>query len=88
MLQQPLEQEPAWRAAPGGTFIRDNGPALPAHPPSAYARGFEDGAYALAAKLNRMLVEGTTADFVELLGRYQAGIERPTHRWSREPKRN
>lgn len=89
-VHTPLAPEPRW--TPDGTasakfYRRTDGPSI-SDPPRAHARGFEEGAYALAHVLNEALARNDTESLVAILSAYRAGLAHPAAGWHNEPVRS
>jgi len=88
-MRTPIKPEPDWRTIDDGRTYFDNaGSKRLSHLPSAYAAGFEDGAFALAERLWEMAVASDHQKLVETLHEYHAGRARPVAGWKHAPARN
>ena len=88
-MRIPIKQEPEWRTIDDGrTYFDDRGNKRLSHLPSAYAQGFEDGAFALAEHLWQMALSGSNEELVKTLHEYHVGRARPVAEWKHQPARN
>lgn len=91
---EPLKPAPRWVYTSGAGWHDSSALVTSSRieSPHSYVHGFEDGAYALARRLNEMLDEGegAAASFVQIvrvLGAYRSGLAHPVRGWEHEPKR-
>ncbi len=101
-MNEPLAPDPRWRRAQDNAsypWQTDTGSTSIHSPPQAYAQGFENGAYALANHLIRLLrksdgsitgesVRLGTREMIALLTEYNRGNAHPARGWEHEPKRS
>jgi hypothetical protein len=86
---EPLKPDPKWVRINNAPYTSENHTADGSldSPPRAYAQGFEDGAYALAAVLFEAMKENDLAAPLKLLLDYQSGRARPARGWIGESAR-
>lgn len=82
-----LKPEPVWMPHAGGKYYRTDGPSLHSLP-AAHALGFEEGAYALADKLNELVEANNLPELVAHLYSYRNRNARPALGWHNEPPRS
>lgn len=80
--------DPNWRQVNSPNWISDNHGGSLSNPPSAYALGFEDGAYALAEKIFDFHRAGDVQGAINLLLKYNSRTAHPSRGWKDEPKRS
>lgn len=72
----------------GRTYFDNAGSKRLSHLPSAYATGFEDGAFALAERLWEMAMKSDHEQLIETLHEYHTGRARPVAGWLNAPARH
>jgi hypothetical protein len=88
-MRTPIKTEPDWRTIDDGRTYFDNaGSKRLSHLPSAYAAGFEDGAFALAERLWEMASKNDREKLIETLHEYHAGRAHPVAGWQHAPARH
>lgn len=92
MNVEPLKPSPEWHHTPGAGW-HDTTAVVSGRvgDPSSYVKGFEDGAYALAALLYPLAWSMDTEKREQaliILRQYHDGLAHPVKDWQHEPKRN
>lgn len=88
MQTEPLKPDPNWKRINSPFWQSETGSAmLSDHGPADYARGFEDGAFALADELLKIAEAGDLRELVSVLHRYNSRLAHPAKGWQHEPVR-
>lgn len=85
---EPLMPDPNWRQVNSPNWISDKRGGSLSSPPSAYALGVEEGAYALAKKVFDCYRTGDVQGAINMLLKYNNGTAHPVKGWEHEPPRN
>lgn len=85
---EPLAPDPSWRQVNSENWQSDQVSGVLSHPPAAYAKGFENGAFALAQNILAMFEGGNAEEAMKQLLSYRNGAARPARNWENEHKRN
>jgi hypothetical protein len=83
---EPLKTDPQWERINNSPWTSQSNTSDGSiyHPPQAYAKGFEEGAYALAKEILRLFKDKQDVEAYKLLLQYEAGQARPTFGWQHE----
>jgi hypothetical protein len=87
-IKEQLAPEPAFHYFAGGCkWVVGPGQVDITHPPSAYTKGFEDGARAMAKKMLELFrIPDDLPKAVRLVMAYDMGDARPTNEWKHETR--
>jgi hypothetical protein len=90
MNHEPLLPDPKWERINNAPWTSKSGisDGTIYHPPQAYAKGFEEGAYALAEKLLTLFVSSSSKDAYAILLEYKNRSAHPARGWQHEKLRS